>query len=60
MFKASNKDTRIHFFENVAYTDKVSNIVTFENTYLWVTFGKSSIFCLFMLIYLFLIFKIIL
>ena len=35
--------------------DKVSKVVIFENKYLWVTFGKSFIFCIFMLIYLFLI-----
>ena len=29
----------------------------FENTYLWVAFGKSFIFCVFMLRYLFLVLK---
>ena len=42
-------------FWECGITDKVSKVVTFENTYLWVTFGKSFIFCIFMLIYLFLI-----
>ena len=36
---------------------KVSKVVIFENTYLWVTFGKSLIFSIFMLKYLFLILK---
>ena len=42
-------------FWECGMTDKVSKVVTFENAYLWVTFGKSFIFCIFMLIYLFLI-----
>ena len=35
---------------------KVSKVI-FENTYLWVTFGKSLIFSIFMFKYLFLILK---
>ena len=31
--------------------DKVSKVAIFENTYLWVTFDKSFIFCVFMLVY---------
>ena len=37
---------------------KVSKVVIFENTYLWVvTFGKIFNFCIFMLTYLFLLLK---
>ena len=36
---------------------KVSKVAIFENTYLWVTFGKSLIFSIFMLKYLFLVLK---
>ena len=42
-------------FWECGITDKVSKVASFENTYLWVTFSKSFIFCIFMLIYLFLI-----
>ena len=37
--------------------DKVSKVAIFENTYLSVTFGKGFIFCIFMLVYLFLVHK---
>ena len=46
---------KMEFWE-CGIADKVLKVI-FENTYLWVTFGKSFIFCVFMLTYLFLVLK---
>ena len=46
---------KMEFWER-GIADKVLKVI-FENTYLWVTFGKSFIFCVFMLTYLFLVLK---
>ena len=51
-----NAQLPIEFLE-CGIADKVSKVVIFENTYLWVTFGKSFIFYIFMLTYLFLVTK---
>ena len=44
-------------FWECGIADKVSKVAIFENTYLWVKFGKSFIFCIFMLVHLFLVRK---
>ena len=44
-------------FWDCGIADKVSKAFVFENVYLRVTFGKSFISCIFMLTYLFLVFK---
>ena len=44
-------------FWDCGIADKVSKVFVFENVYLWVTFGKSLISCIFMLTNLFLVFK---
>ena len=43
-------------FWKCGMANKVSKVAIFENTYFWVTFGKSFIY-VFMLIYLFLVLK---
>ena len=58
--KAVRNDQLPMEFRECGITDKASKVVTFENICLWVTFGKSFIFRIFMLIYLFPIYKIIL
>ena len=40
-------------FWECGIADKDPKVVIFENTYLWVTFTKSFIFCIFMLIYVY-------
>ena len=44
-------------FLEIVIADKVSKVAIFENTYIWVTFGKSFIFCICMLVFLFLVHK---
>ena len=51
----STSSWKMEFWE-CGIADKVLKVI-FENTYLWVTFGKSFIFCVFMLTYLFLVLK---
>ena len=41
-------------FRECYIADRVSKVAIFETTYLWVTFGTSFIFCIFMPTYLFL------
>ena len=55
IFWVSNQTAHQEFWE-CGIADKVLKVI-FENTYLWVTFGKSFIFCVFMLTYLFLVLK---
>ena len=42
-------------FWECSIAGKVSEVVIFENAHLWVTFGKSFIFCICILTYLFLV-----
>ena len=54
--KSNHTSTWKMEFWECGIADKVLKVI-FENTYLWVTFGKSFIFCVFMLTYLFLVLK---
>ena len=38
-------------FWEFGIADKVSKVIIYENAHLWVTFGQSFIFCMFMLIF---------
>ena len=51
----STSSWKMEFWE-CGIADKVLKVI-FENTSLWATFGKSLIFCVFILTYLFLVLK---
>ena len=47
-----NGQLLIEFWE-CGIADKVSEVIIFENTYLWVTFGKSFIFFIYLCSYIY-------